>query len=181
MADETREERFMRIALEEAERALERREVPVGCVFVHADGKGQDRILARGSNETNATLNATRHAEFVAINRILETEPATVFAQTDLFVSVEPCVMCASALRQLGIRHVYFGCGNDRFGGCGSVFAMHSDPSRVRDDVGYSVTSGIHRKQAIHLLRRFYLLENDTAPKPALKATRVFKEEIKEI
>lgn len=50
-----------------------------------------------------------------------EGRPADIVASCDLYVTVEPCVMCASALRQLGIRRVFFGCANDRFGGCGSV------------------------------------------------------------
>lgn len=67
----------------------------------------------------------TRHAEFVAIEEILKTYPPSVFRETDLYVTVEPCIMCASAIRQLGIRAVYFGCLNDRFGGNGGVLNIH--------------------------------------------------------
>lgn len=165
---------FMRMALAQAEKALSEREVPVGCVFVHHESSA---VLATGSNKTNESLNGTLHAEFVAIEKILREYPASIFTQADLYVTVEPCVMCASALRQLRIRKVYFGCGNDRFGGCGSVFAMHKDEWKTGERP-YEVHAGIHRKEAIMLLRKFYLLENDTAPKPALKSTRTLKEEI---
>ncbi len=161
---------FMKAALEQAEKALEEAEVPVGCVFVL-----ENAIIASGSNKTNVSLNATLHAEFVGIETILADYPASIFSKVDLYVTVEPCLMCAAALRQLGIRKVYFGCGNDRFGGCGSVFSMHSDSAVSQP---YPVEQGIYRKEAIMLLRRFYLLENETAPKPSLKASRVLKEDV---
>jgi tRNA-specific adenosine deaminase 2 len=69
----------------------------------------------------------TRHAEFLAIAEALQSYPKSVFAQVDLYVTVEPCVMCASLLRQYNIRQVYFGCANDRFGGNGSVLSLHSE------------------------------------------------------
>lgn len=162
----------MRIALDQAEQALAEREVPVGCVFVHHE---TSVVLATGSNKTNVSLNGTLHAEFIAIEKILKHHPRSIFEHVDLYVTVEPCVMCSSALRQLGVRKVFFGCGNDRFGGCGSVFAMHSDPWQSGAP-SYAVQAGIRKRDAVMLLRRFYLLQNDTAPKPALKSTRVLKE-----
>ncbi|CCG83097.1 tRNA-specific adenosine deaminase subunit tad2 [Taphrina deformans PYCC 5710] len=167
---------FMQIALQQAETALLNKEVPVGCVFVH---QPTGTVLATGANQTNASLNGTLHAEFVAIESILRDHPPSIFRESDLYVTVEPCVMCASALRQLQVRKVYFGCGNDRFGGCGSVFSIHSDASKT-GDAAYMVESGIFRKEAIMLLRRFYLLQNESAPKPALKSTRVLKEHFDE-
>lgn len=68
---------------------------------------------------------ATLHAELEAIDHLLSTNPAPLSAIT-LYVTVEPCVMCASALRQIGIGRVVYGCGNDRFGGCGSVICINS-------------------------------------------------------
>jgi tRNA(Arg) A34 adenosine deaminase TadA len=68
---------------------------------------------------------ATLHAELEAIDHLLPTNPAPLSAIT-LYVTVEPCVMCASALRQIGIGRVVYGCGNDRFGGCGSVICINS-------------------------------------------------------
>ena len=74
---------------------------------------------------------ATRHAELEAIDEILADKALTPevreypLAETTLYVTVEPCIMCASALRQLGIKEVYYGCDNDRFGGCGSVLGVN--------------------------------------------------------
>lgn len=71
----------------------------------------------------------TRHAELVAINSILRQNPISIFPETDLYVTVEPCIMCAAALRQYGIRAVYYGCANERFGGTGGVLSIHSEYS----------------------------------------------------
>jgi tRNA-specific adenosine deaminase 2 len=70
----------------------------------------------------------TRHAELEAIDEILLKYPASVFHETSLYVTVEPCIMCAAALRELGIQSVYFGCWNERFGGTGSILSIHEDP-----------------------------------------------------
>ena len=75
---------------------------------------------------------ATRHAELEAIDAILADKTLTPVMrdhpldETTLYVTVEPCIMCASALRQMGIKEVYFGCENDRFGGCGSVLGVNA-------------------------------------------------------
>lgn len=84
--------------------------------------------------------------------------PQSILHTTDLYVTVEPCIMCASALRQYRIRAVYFGCLNDRFGGCGGVMNCHSDPSI---EPAYPVYGGLFREEAIMLLRRFYVQENE--------------------
>ncbi|KAJ3337057.1 tRNA(adenine34) deaminase [Gonapodya sp. JEL0774] len=180
---------FMRKALEQAEQALVEGEVPVGCVFVY-DGK----VIGAGRNRTNESLNATRHAEICAIDDILGTSPSahhstatnpstdapqpmvylpSIFEQCDLYVTVEPCIMCSSALRQLRVRRVFFGCWNDRFGGCGSVLNVHADP--VGNDPPLQVEGGYSREDAILLLRKFYIKENTHAPNPKRKATRVLK------
>jgi len=78
-------------------------------------------------NDTNRSLNGTRHAEFVAIEQILTEHPMSILHETVLYVTVEPCVMCASALRQYGIKAVYYGCANDKFGGTGGVMNIHSE------------------------------------------------------
>jgi tRNA-specific adenosine deaminase 2 len=143
--------------------------VPVGCVYVY---KGE--VIAKGMNDTNRSLCGHRHAEFLGIEDILKRYPSNVFEETDLYVTVEPCVMCASALRQLKIRAVYFGCANDRFGGCGSVLSVNSDPAPERP---YRAYPGFFREEAIMLLRRFYIQENEKAPVPKTKKSRELKTE----
>ncbi|GAB2215075.1 hypothetical protein Droror1_Dr00019449 [Drosera rotundifolia] len=166
--------RFMEMALQEAKQALERLEVPVGCVIV------QDReVIASGSNRTNETRNATRHAEMEAIDSLLEqwqkdglskAEVATKFSNCVIYVTCEPCIMCAGALSILGIKEVYYGCANEKFGGCGSVLSLHSGgdaSSSVKGSVkGIKCTGGIMATEAISLFKTFYDQGNPNAPKP---------------
>lgn len=156
--------RFMREALQMAERALALGETPVGCILVH-DGQ----VVASGMNDTNRSLNGTRHAELLAITQFLCIHPPAMLRLADLYVTVEPCVMCASALRQYGIHNVFFGCGNERFGGTGTVLSIHSDAML---DAPYTSYGGLFRNEAINLLRRFYIQENDKAPQPRPKRER---------
>ncbi len=117
----------------------------MGCVFVR-----NGEIIAKARNRTNELRNvntnflhvldictewlsqATRHAELEAIDGILSDKVLTPemreypLSETALYVTVEPCIMCASALRQLGIKEVFYGCENDRFGGCGSVLGVNN-------------------------------------------------------
>ncbi|KAG0299680.1 hypothetical protein BGZ98_009850 [Dissophora globulifera] len=139
-------------------------EVPVGCVFVYAP---TGEIIGRGRNRTNETLNGTRHAEFEGIDmilahdeyRVLAQDPANAFwKDVILYVTIEPCVMCASALRQLGVGQVYFGAGNDRFGGNGSVFNIHKDVNLPHTT--YPSEGGYFKNEAIMVLRKFYVGEN---------------------
>lgn len=158
---------FMKQALLMGERALETGETPVGCVLVY-----DNKIVGSGMNDTNRSMNGTRHAEFIAIEEMLRSYPKSLLRLTDLYVTVEPCVMCASALRQYHIRAVYFGCGNERFGGTGSILSLHSDFSI---DPPYPVYSGLFSQEAVMLLRRFYVQENEKAPKPRPKKNRELK------
>ena len=158
---------FMKEALYMAEKALALGETPVGCVIVHGG-----KVVGSGMNETNESLNGTRHAEFVAISELLSSQPPSILQSADLYVTVEPCIMCASALRQYGIRNVFFGCGNERFGGTGTVLSIHSDAMLNRPYTSYG---GLYRKNAINLLRRFYIQQNDKAPQPRPKRDRELK------
>jgi tRNA-specific adenosine deaminase 2 len=159
-----RHKEYMGKALEMAEKALAMGETPVGCVFV-ANGK----IIGSGMNDTNRSFNGTRHAEILAISEVLHSQHISIFAFSDLYVTVEPCIMCASILRQYGVRTVYYGCGNERFGGTGSVLSIHSDPGIGR---AYPSHGGLYRNEAIMLLRRFYIQQNEKAPNPRTKKDR---------
>ncbi|KAK9146472.1 hypothetical protein Sjap_006375 [Stephania japonica] len=167
---------FMEQAMQQAKFALHSLEVPVGCVIVK-----DQKVIASGRNRATETRNATRHAEMEAIdflleqwqqNGISETEVARNISQCDLYVTCEPCIMCAAALSILGIRSVYFGCANEKFGGCGSVLSLHSagleefpsnDGAQRR---GFKCTGGIMASEAICLFQSFYEQGNPNAPKP---------------
>lgn len=115
---------------------------------------------------------------------------ADIFQYCDLYVTCEPCIMCAAALSLMNIGRVFFGCKNERFGGCGSLMNLHlgGNPSQngeMKDKVlnqgqddtkqsivtgkGYEITGGILEKEAIQLLRSFYNRENFHAPEEKRK------------
>jgi tRNA-specific adenosine deaminase 2 len=201
-------ERWMLKALEQAREALGRGEVPVGCLFVY-----EGRVIGRGENRVNETKNATRHAELVAIDQIIEwcknsgehgevkgegieghsmenttlpeetidntarqrqttsatpdpllqppLDPLTVLANSTLYVSLEPCIMCAAALAHVSVPRIVFGARNDRFGGCGSVLSVQGAKTQC--------IGGVFAEEAVELLKQFYRGENPNAPVPKVK------------
>lgn len=177
--------KWMREALAMARKAAERQEVPVGCVVVR---KGE--VVARGHNQVNATLNATRHAELVAFDHLMEVsrkESVSVeklCQECVLYVTIEPCVMCAYALRLVGLTQVVFGGHNERFGGCGSVLNVGSTANlgAPADSSGRTLpplklTSGVLGAEAVTLLQDFYEGENLHAPEEKRKR-KSFREKL---
>ncbi|CAI9285625.1 unnamed protein product [Lactuca saligna] len=90
-------------------------------------------VISCGRNRSNETRNATRHAEMEAIDVLLEEwkekgltkhEVVEMFSKCYLYVTCEPCIMCASVLSFIGIKEVYYGCANDKIGGCGSILFL---------------------------------------------------------
>ena len=152
-----RDEAFMREALTEANVALNSEEIPVGCVFVSNEGE----VIGRGANKTNKTRNGTQHAEIVAITEAFANgSPSNVFVGSELYVTCEPCIMCAAALAKIGVKRVVFGCHNDRFGGNGSILAVQDDENQFPTYSPYEICSGVLQEEAIAVFQRFYTSEN---------------------
>ncbi|GLH14614.1 hypothetical protein R5R35_007563 [Gryllus longicercus] len=158
-------EEWMEKAFELASKELELGEVPVGCVFVY-----DNKITAEGRNSVNETRNPTRHAEINCIDQVMEwcretkRDWRSVFSKTRVYVTVEPCVMCAAALHNLKIEQIVYGCHNDRFGGCGTVMdvaSLYENP--------VPTISGVQEKRAMKLLQQFYDGINPNAPQPKVK------------
>jgi tRNA-specific adenosine deaminase 2 len=144
-------EKYMKEALNVAETAFDERDVCVGCVIVH-----NSEIIATGSNRTNAENDATRHAELVAFGKLgAEAEMRGILKESTLFVTCEPCIMCASAIRMMGIPLVVYGCKNSRFGGCGSVLSLYSSDILPKL-LPFDCISGVLEEEAIEALKRFY-------------------------
>eukprot|EP00042_Codosiga_hollandica_P039829 m.336830 g.336830 ORF g.336830 m.336830 type:complete len:161 (+) comp55706_c0_seq9:172-654(+) len=115
--------------------------------------------------------------KFLAIDEVLPAHPKEIFRECDLYVTVEPCIMCAAALRILAFRHIFFSCRNPRFGGCGTVLAVHETafpqtPLQVFSPQPLACSEVAGREDAINLLRRFYVQENPSAPEPKRKTGR---------
>lgn len=112
----------------------------------------------------------------VAIDQILEEHgrerALELLRSTDLYVTVEPCIMCAGALSLLGLRKSYYGCPNDKFGGCGSVLQVHArgcggcGGAEEGRGVPFEAQGGLMAQEAVELLRLFYMVGNPTAPRP---------------
>ena len=105
------DEKFMRMAIAEAERALSRGEVPIGAVVV-VDG----RIIGRGHNLVETLVDATAHAEMQAITAAAQTLGGKYLNQCTLYVTVEPCAMCAGAIAWSQVRRVVYGASDDKRG-----------------------------------------------------------------
>ena len=107
----TRDERFMREALKEAQRALVDGEIPVGCVIVC---KG--RIIARAYNQTERLNDATAHAEMLAVTAASNYLGSKYLDECELYVTLEPCIMCAGALSWVQLHRLIFGASDEQRG-----------------------------------------------------------------
>lgn len=157
------DEKFMYKALDEARNGLKLSEVAIGCVFVDSRN---GCIVVSGTNETNRTNCGAMHAEMNCIRDLFETAATKgekwlidFIENSVVYVTCEPCIMCASALRILGVPKVVFGCSNPRFGGMGTVLNIHSDLRLKMSPPPLSI-SGLFEKEAIDLLDDFYNSEN---------------------
>ncbi len=108
------EQEYMAMALEEARNAAERDEVPIGAVLVHVESGD---VVARNSNRTREMNDPTAHAEILVIREACQNEGAQRIPGYDLYVTLEPCAMCAAAISFARIRKVVFGAGDIKGGG----------------------------------------------------------------
>eukprot|EP01121_Diplochlamys_sp_Union-15-3_P003905 TRINITY_DN13848_c0_g1_i1.p1 TRINITY_DN13848_c0_g1~~TRINITY_DN13848_c0_g1_i1.p1 ORF type:complete len:123 (+),score=14.29 TRINITY_DN13848_c0_g1_i1:196-564(+) len=116
---------------------------------------------------TNATRNATKHAEIVAMERLIASENGKQkLSRSVLYVTLEPCIMCAFALIIAGVKTVVYGASNERFGGCGSALSIHKEFGNL------DCTSGILENETIQILKQFYALGNPSAPVPKRKVVQ---------
>ena len=156
--------KFMEVALQNAQQSACINEVPVGCVFVY-----NDEVIAYGANLVNQTKNATRHAELICIDQVLDyckthsLSHEEVFRAISVVVTVEPCIMCAAALNNLQVKEIIFGCANDRFGGQTVLDSFSLMSSKI------AIQANVRSDEAMQLLKDFYKTENPQAPIPKPK------------
>lgn len=105
-------ESYMNLALEEAERAKARGEVPIGAVIIH-----QDKLIAGAGNRTRERNDVSAHAEILAIRQAGQTLGQERLVDCDLYVTLEPCTMCAAAISFARIRRLYIGAEDEKGGG----------------------------------------------------------------
>ena len=138
-----KDEKYMRMAIEEAERALAKREVPIGAVVV-----GGDRGIGRGHNLVETLVDATAHAEMQAITAAMTTLGGKYLNECTIYVTVEPCVMCGGALAWSQIGRVVYGTRDDKRG-----YSTYSE--RIMHP-RTEVVEGILREECETLMKRFF-------------------------
>ena len=119
---------YMRLALKRAEKAGQCGEVPIGALIVKTEEDGSQRIISYGQNKRESSKNALTHAEIIAINKACRRLGGWRLSGCTLYVTLEPCAMCAGAIINSRIDRVVFGAKDLRFGACGSLVNLFSLP-----------------------------------------------------
>ena len=142
------EEKFMKAALKEAKKAYEKLEVPVGAVIVK-DGK----IIARAHNLKETKFDTTKHAEILAIQKASKKLNSWRLIDCEMYVTLEPCSMCAGALINSRIKKVYIGASDSKTGAVGSVFNLLEDYT-FNHKVEYE--KGVLQDECESILKEFF-------------------------
>jgi len=139
---------YMRQALREAEQAFEEDEVPVGAVIVH-----QGRVIAAAHNQRETLKDPTAHAEMIAITQAAESLGSWRLIDCLLYVTLEPCPMCAGAIVQARLPVVIYGTTDPKWGACHTLYQITSDP---RLNHQCEVLGGILRDDCREILQSFF-------------------------
>ena len=139
---------FMKLALNEAKQAAWIGEVPIGALVVQ-----NGHVIGTGHNLREHSQNALDHAEILAIQEACQTLHSWRLDDCDLYVTVEPCLMCAGAMINARIRHLYYGTDDPKAGAVKSLYQVLSD-QRLNHQV--AVTGGIDQRQAAEQMRDFF-------------------------
>ncbi|MDR6756237.1 cytosine deaminase [Mycoplana sp. BE70] len=140
--------RFMDQALAEAHQAAERGEVPIGAVLVHAG-----KVIARAGNRTRADHDVTAHAEILVIRAAAEILGNERLNEADLYVTLEPCTMCAAAISFARLRRLYYGAEDPKGGGVDNGVRFYNQPTCHHAPEVYS---GLQEIEAAEILRQFF-------------------------
>jgi tRNA(adenine34) deaminase len=140
--------RFMQEAIELARRALEAEDVPVGALVVH-----QNRVIGRGYNQREKLQDPTAHAEMLALTAAAEYIGHWRLEDCTLYVTLEPCPMCAGALVQARVSRLVYGAADDKAGACGSLYEITQD-FRLNHQV--ETVAGVMAQPCAELLQTFF-------------------------
>lgn len=152
--------RYMQYAIREAERALEIGEVPVGCVIVH-----EGNIIGKAHNQREVLQDPTAHAEILAITQAAAQLKTWRLEGAKLYVTLEPCPMCAGAIILARIAEVYYGAPDPKAGCCGTLMNLLEDP---RFNHRPAVFPGVLAEQCGAMLTNFFraIRETGRVPRP---------------
>jgi tRNA(adenine34) deaminase len=154
--DRVSDDSFMREALRLAKKASEADEVPVGAVVVR-----QEKIIARAYNQVELLKDATAHAEMIALTEAEAAVGDWRLVDCDLYVTKEPCPMCAGAIVHTRIRRLIFGCPDPRGGAAGSILNLLQMPGlNHRCDI----TAGVLQEECAAILQEFFRKKREAKP-----------------
>ena len=142
------QEKYMKDALKQAKKAYALGEVPIGCVIVH-----QGKIIGRGYNRRNTDKNTLAHAEITAINKASKYIGDWRLEECTMYVTLEPCQMCAGAIVQARIPQVVMGCMNPKAGCAGSILNILDMPQFNHQ---VEVTRGVLEQECSDMLKLFF-------------------------
>ena len=142
------QEKFMKEALKEAKKAYKKLEIPVGCVIVK-DGE----IIAKAHNLKELKKDTTKHAEIIAIQRASKKLNSWRLLDCEMYVTLEPCPMCAGAVIQSRIKKVYIGTMDQKTGACGSVFNLFKD---YKFNHKVEIENEILKEECEAILKKFF-------------------------
>lgn len=143
-----RDEHFMRLALREAARALEHEDVPIGAVIAH-----EGEVIAAAHNERELRQDPTAHAEVIALREASLALGSWRVLDTVMYVTLEPCAMCAGALVLARVPRVVYGTSDPKAGACGSILDVLAEP---RLNHRPEVVGGLLAQECGELLREFF-------------------------
>ena len=141
------EEKFMKEALKEARKAYYKGEVPVGAVIVL-----NDKIIARGHNKRETKKNSLCHAEIIAINKACKKLQNFRLEECNMYVTLEPCAMCAGAIVQSRIKYLIFGAKDEKYGMAGTV----SNVFELKSNHKVNIKSGVLGEECSEIIKEFF-------------------------
>jgi tRNA(adenine34) deaminase len=148
MNDKNKDRPFMKLAIEQAQVAAENGDVPIGAVIVY-----EDRIIARAHNQREQLADPTAHAEIVALTQAAAALQNRHLHDCTMYVTLEPCPMCAGALVLSRMERLVYGCDDPKTGACKSLYNIVQDD---RLNHRLEVTSGVLKEQCSQQLQEFF-------------------------
>jgi tRNA(adenine34) deaminase len=140
--------KFMYAALQEAEEALSKEEIPIGAVIVH-----NERIIGRGHNQVELLRDPTAHAEMIAVTAAATHLNSWRLNDCDIYVTLEPCIMCTGALLAARVKNVFFAAFDPKYGACGSLYNLAEEG---KYNHRLNLFSGIYSSESEKLLKEFF-------------------------
>ena len=154
------DEDYMRIALEEAEKAAAIGEVPIGAVVVYEPidtgtrrSLAEPRVVARAHNLRETMKDPAGHAEFLAMKEAARVLDAWRLTDCTVYVTLEPCIMCAGLMHQSRISRCVYGASDQKAGAAGTLYSVHADE---RLNHQFEVEAGVLQEECVNLLRSFF-------------------------